>query len=85
MPSGAECGLEIGRVYEVSGVHLASKGDLLRLEDGVIVELSEDAIFIRVGTELWYPAAAFRPVQQRKTDISIFTAMLTGAKEREPA
>lgn len=27
----------------------------------------------------------FRPVQHRKADISIFTAMLTGAKERERA
>lgn len=35
--------------------------------------------------EPWWDAAAFRPVQTRKTDISVFTAMLTGSKERSPA
>lgn len=38
-----------------------------------------------IGDEAGYGAWRFRPVQTRKTDISIFTAMLDGAKERERA
>lgn len=38
-----------------------------------------------VVVEPAFTCRKFRPVQPRKTDISIFTAMLTGAKEREPA
>lgn len=39
----------------------------------------------RRGIEVPYAAARFRPVQTRKTDISIFTAMLHGTKECERA
>jgi hypothetical protein len=35
--------------------------------------------------EVSFYAFRFRPVQTRKTDISIFTSMLNGAKERERA
>lgn len=35
--------------------------------------------------ELGYKIIRFRKVQPRTTDICVFTAMLTGAKEREPA
>lgn len=34
-----------------------------------------------VGAPLWYQAKRFRPVVERKTDISIFEKMLTGGKQ----
>lgn len=35
--------------------------------------------------EAGFAASHFRPLEIRKTDISLFTSMLTGAKERERA
>lgn len=37
------------------------------------------------GMEAGFDAAKFRPIVERKTDISIFTAMLTGTKVPEVA
>ena len=37
------------------------------------------------GFALYYEADAFRPVVERKTDISIFKAMLTPKNEQVPA
>lgn len=34
------------------------------------------------GNKLHWRASRFRPVQPRKTDISVFTAILKGAKEK---
>lgn len=34
---------------------------------------------------VWHHGAGFRPLESRGTDISIFTSMLNGAKERERA
>lgn len=53
------------------------------------IELDEDDGRIYIGLAEYAPdvgfdARGFRPVEKRRTDISIFTAMLTGAKEREP-
>ena len=37
------------------------------------------------GSESGYAAARFRPVVQKKTDISVFTKMLKDTKAKEPA
>lgn len=34
---------------------------------------------------VWHHCSGFRPLENRVTDISMFTAMLAGAEEREPA
>ncbi len=39
----------------------------------------------QIQGEPGFAAKHFRPVQPRKTDISIFTAMLTGKKQKVPA
>ena len=72
--SGWEHRLQQGAVYTLSAIGSAFGG----LYIGLVETPSE------TGPLHWY-ARRFRPVQPRKTDISIFEAMLTGAKEREPA
>lgn len=50
--------------------------------------LCEDGVYLRlVSYPEWsvYAAARFRPVQPRKTDISVFTALLNTNKQKEPA
>ncbi len=37
------------------------------------------------SADIGYAPDRFRPVVERKTDISIFTAMLTGKKQKVPA
>ena len=60
-------GPETGEVYVISA---------LDIEDG-------DLFIALKGFGEWdsFEAAAFRPVQERKTDISIFTAMLNPQKQ----
>jgi hypothetical protein len=71
-------GIEEGRIYTVREI-LDFYGMVgVRLQ-GIIRPLS------RLGLEVPYAAARFRPVQTRKTDISVFEAMLTGAKPKVPA
>lgn len=63
---GEEKALVLGRVYTLCAIYA--------VDTVVYVELLED-------TEAagWFPWR-FRPVQTRKTDISVFTAMLTKTK-----
>jgi hypothetical protein len=77
--------LEVGRVYTIAGMHMSGKGDRVRGADGDIYLLMEDALYINLGDRPWYHARAFRPVQKRKTDISIFTAMLNDQHTEVPA
>ena len=74
--------LEPGGVYTISDMQMSNAGDQVRCADGSIETLGEDALYICVGWPVWYHASAFRPVQKRKTDISQFTAMLTGNRHR---
>lgn len=64
---------ETGRVYEIAELCFDEEEQLLYI---TLVGLDPDALF---------EAPAFRPVQKRKTDISVFTALLNTTKEREPA
>jgi hypothetical protein len=62
------------RIYTISNVYL--------LDDDEMVELIE---LPAPGTDVWaagFYADGFRPVVERKTDISIFTKMLTPKRER---
>ncbi|MEO3387340.1 hypothetical protein [Mesorhizobium sp. CAU 1741] len=75
--------LKTGRVYVVEELEMHCKGDIVGGVDGLPYVVANEALYVRVeGT--FYHAACFRPVQPRKTDISLFTSMLNGAKEREP-
>lgn len=60
---------EIGTVYTVARVIAGRYGSYQSL---LLVEICND--------DLGYRAERFRPVVERKTDISIFTKMLTGTK-----
>jgi hypothetical protein len=51
----------------------------------VLIRLEEIHNPINYQGEPVFFGKKFRPVQPRKTDISIFTAMLTGSKQKEPA
>ena len=65
----AECVPAYGEVYTVRTMEDTPEGLFLRLH-----ELSNPECF---GTEPQFWAVRFRPVETRKTDISIFTSMLS--------
>lgn len=69
--------LNRGDVYTVTGM------DKIVLKDGrdhVGVFLAEAQHFDTGGPSLSFPAQLFRPVQTRKTDISVFTKLLKGKR-----
>lgn len=71
--------LEKGRTYIIGGAEIdALNGAVVRLADG---PLNPDRMLPHRG---WW-ASRFRPVVTRKTDISVFTAMLSPAKQKETA
>lgn len=70
-----------GRVYTIRRVWPHP----LTREIGVLLQEVVNEIHPSYGIERGYRAKRFRPVQTRKTNIAIFTAMLDGAKERERA
>jgi hypothetical protein len=73
--------LVVGKIYTLRAIIKHPETD----EIGVYLEEVRNDIHPRYGMERGYFAAAFRPIQPRETDISIFTAMLTGSKQKEPA
>jgi len=73
---------EKGRIYTLRHINAVGDEILVLLEEcrnGHLVE------FIRGGLEPGFSARHFRPVQPRKTDISIFQAMLTDARRKVDA
>lgn len=69
---------KIGSIYTVTNVYTSFDGELC-------LELAE---ITDANPEFWEPgffASMFRPVQERKTDISVFTKMLTPKKRRVAA
>jgi hypothetical protein len=71
--SGDGKDLDLGRVYTISDIYKCVQPDLTT---PIFVDLVEKP------SGGWFPRR-FRPVQPRKTDISMFTAMLT--KDKVPA
>jgi len=61
------------RSWDVEGVFLTF--------DGITLRQSNNGFSCNIKWAAWH----FRPLEERKSDISVFTSMLTGAKEREPA
>ncbi|MFC3208106.1 hypothetical protein [Aquamicrobium soli] len=78
--AGRSARLEIGHVYTIADLHMSSIGDEVRGGGGERYILSEDALYISFGQKIWYHAGAFRPVEPRKTDISIFQQLLSPSK-----
>lgn len=67
----------VGSVYTVTSIHADCTGDTVFH----LVEIPRGPIARRQwGESAGYNVVRFRPVVERKTDISIFTAMLTGSK-----
>lgn len=62
-----------GKVYHVSGIEYDETEEL------IYVALKEYA------PDVGFDARGFRPVQPRKTDISVFTALLNTSKQKEDA
>lgn len=73
---------ELGRIYTVREIFLHETGAVaMRL-----VEIVNPVVQYKNGEkELCFDAANFRPIVERKTDISIFKAMLTPKTEQVPA
>lgn len=69
-----------GEVYTIAAMDPAPEGD-----DVPFYIVPEGSPIDEDGDVATYACYGFRPVQPRATDISIFTSMLTGVKEREPA
>lgn len=87
-PYGDEITPEVGRVYTLREIIPDDfDGKMVVLLDEVRNKTrryqAKNGLVYR--TEPAFDAACFRPTQARMTDISVFTAMLTGAKERERA
>lgn len=78
--------LVLKKIYVIRDLSMAEPGHLLEFAPSQFVTSWFQALYIGLAdVPGWWLATGFRPLAKRKTDISIFTAMLTGAKEREPA
>jgi hypothetical protein len=76
----------VGATYTIREIFTEPRSK--KWPDTVFVRLNElvnPKVDTAVGPyECAFAADHFRRVQTRKTDISIFTSMLTGSKQREP-
>ena len=74
--TNVKSGLEKGRIYTVSNIYpiptLYYRGEI----GGFVAELVETTAPGEWKTFLGYSVKRFRPVAERKTDISVFKAML---------
>lgn len=73
----------VGSVYTVRKAYVASNG----MVGILLAEIDNHAACLRLGLsdEIGFPAIRFRPVVERKTDISIFKAMLNPSRVKEHA
>lgn len=70
-----------GRVYTVSRITTAFTGEI-----GIqLREVNTPIVGRKHKKQGLFPARWFRPVQKRKSDISIFTAMLNDQRSKVPA
>jgi hypothetical protein len=70
-----------GAVYTIRSLSIEGSEVFVQLAEIV----NPVCVFEDIIGESEFAAVNFRPVQPRKTDISIFTAMLDSARERETA
>lgn len=68
--------LNIGDVYELDVISIGRDRVTGLAEVGIGLKDDPD------GEEGLHPARCFRPAQTRQTDISVFTALLTGTKQK---
>lgn len=73
-PEGFSLPIKKGFIYTVSNTDMDTRGD-------VGVQIFESAVPRTMFRRPFFNAKRFRPVAERKTDISIFTRMLTPHKE----
>lgn len=72
-----------GGVYTIRNLEANPRTGRLNVQ---LCEIVNPEVEARDGCgEPYFGASRFRPVQTRKTDISIFTAMLQGAKDKVQA
>ena len=84
--SNSPSGLTKGKVCTVSGVFLRDVRDTSAFKSQVCLTLvGVKASKAWVNNSGGFNSLRFRPVTERKTDISIFTAMLTEQKQPVPA
>lgn len=74
---------EHGKVYTLRTVEFDDRYQLTFVR---LAEICNPVLMYQGGmTEVSFDAEAFRPIVERKTDISIFKAMLTPKTEQVPA
>jgi hypothetical protein len=81
LPEPDETIPEFGRVYTIRAVSLMWGREFLRFVEIV----NPIKLFVEGLDEVVFPARNFRPVIERKTDISIFTSMLTPNRQKVDA
>ncbi|TIV83815.1 MAG: hypothetical protein E5V64_06525 [Mesorhizobium sp.] len=69
--------LKVGSVYEIIFIGMGRNRLTGEKEVGIEIKGDPDRVSL-------HPARCFRPLQAKKTDISMFTAMLNKRKAREP-
>ena len=69
-----------GRAYRIAGINPSDS-----FEDDFPIYVVLEGGPIEDGEVAEFECRGFRPVQKRNTDISVFTAMLTGNKQRVDA
>lgn len=73
----------VGPIYTIREVYIASNGLVGLLLDEI--DNREACLSLGLSREIGFPAIRFRPVVERKTDISIFKAMLSPSRVKEDA
>jgi hypothetical protein len=74
---------EKGRVYTIRGIVVGHQW-LINYGDGVFLNEIVRPSGGRTGVEQPWNVTRFRPVQPRKTDISVFTALLKSTPTHKP-
>ncbi|MDF1599694.1 hypothetical protein PZ895_07880 [Mesorhizobium sp. YIM 152430] len=80
---------ETGRVYTIREIKPCMGSGVVCITLREIVNEKRTYFQVDLRREVFgecaWPAHTFRPIQDRKTDISVFTALLNDQKQKEPA
>lgn len=73
----------VGAIYTLRGLRRSKYTDRLYVQLVEVVNVPRQ--YAGEFGEPWFSVEGFRPVQTKKTDISVFQAMLTGNKQKVEA
>ena len=78
-------GLREGEVYTIRAIRFDPNSNYRGINGGFLLDLEEAAPSKSWTRSIGFASARFRPVVERKTDISVFRAMLTPSKQKVEA